>query len=511
VRALERGAWIQHFVAEHYEGEWDVLPLRAPATAVHPVQTIYPDPACDTWVDTPLLAVTPYLASVLAAFQCPLQAVRLMRLGPGSVIKRHRDHDLDVEHGRARLHIPIATNPEVDFELNGARVVLAEGECWYLRLSDPHAVANRGATDRVHLVIDAIVSPWLHEQLARAQEVTDASPHSAPVASEPREPASDRRPALPDWVPIGIDAGAPGPLVEWCDLGGAAFAHPFFTQTIEQARKEPHSTTTVWTPVDVLIAQASAHPGIAPAAFIFHTSRCGSTLVSQLARALPRTVVISEAPPIDELIRAAAPRAERIAWLRALIGALGQPRRAGDRLFFVKFDAWHVLDVPLVQEAFPAVPCVFIYREPAEVIASQMRMPGSYLLPGALDASIAGLSAAEATAAGREEYCARVLRRIYSTGAELAAEGRLSLLNYGEFPEAAIARVLDWAGLSNDPDARRVLADVALLDAKTPVMPYDGESAARRAPSRRASEAAERFVRRAFDDLESLRTSHVSR
>jgi ribosomal protein S18 acetylase RimI-like enzyme len=168
VRRLEQGAWIDHFVKQNYEGAWTVLPLRAPAGATHPVQMIHPDPACSSYVDTPLLALCPAIRQALGTFECPLEAVRLMRLGPQSAIKPHRDHDLDIEHGRVRLHIPIATNPDVDFQLNGARVVLEEGECWYLRLSDPHSVANRGATDRVHLVIDAIVSPWLHDQIGLA-------------------------------------------------------------------------------------------------------------------------------------------------------------------------------------------------------------------------------------------------------------------------------------------------------------------------------------------------------
>jgi hypothetical protein len=84
-----------------------------------------------------------------------------MRLSPGSVIKAHRDHDLDADHGVIRLHIPIETNPDVVFELNGAPVAMEAGSVWYLRLSDPHRAANRGATDRVHLVIDAVVNAWV--------------------------------------------------------------------------------------------------------------------------------------------------------------------------------------------------------------------------------------------------------------------------------------------------------------------------------------------------------------
>jgi hypothetical protein len=42
---------------------------------------------------------------------------------------------------------------------------MAPGSVWYLRLSDPHQVANRGETDRVHLVLDATVNPWLARML----------------------------------------------------------------------------------------------------------------------------------------------------------------------------------------------------------------------------------------------------------------------------------------------------------------------------------------------------------
>lgn len=53
-----------------------------------------------------------------------------------------------------RLHIPVVTNDGVDFRLNGVRCPMSAGSTWYLRLSDPHSVANRGSSDRVHLVID---------------------------------------------------------------------------------------------------------------------------------------------------------------------------------------------------------------------------------------------------------------------------------------------------------------------------------------------------------------------
>lgn len=163
---LESGEWMEHFVKQNFDGCWSVIPLRGPAGATHPVLMIYSDPSCENFANTPFLGRCAYFPEVLAAFPFPLDAVRLMKLTPGSTIKEHRDHDLAFESGAVRIHVPVSTHAQVDFMLNGTRVVLDEGTSWYLRLSDPHSVANRGESDRVHLVIDARRSPELDSWFA---------------------------------------------------------------------------------------------------------------------------------------------------------------------------------------------------------------------------------------------------------------------------------------------------------------------------------------------------------
>ena len=170
-------AWLRHFVEENYQGEWGVIPLRAPAGATHPVMMMYPAPDAEAFEDAPLLAQTPYIREILRGFECELQCVRLMRLTPGSAIREHRDHNLAAELDAIRLHTPVITNPGVDFRLNGTRVVMEPGSLWYLRLSDPHSVRNDGDGDRVHLVIDARPNAWLLTMLEYG-----ASPHTGDKA-----------------------------------------------------------------------------------------------------------------------------------------------------------------------------------------------------------------------------------------------------------------------------------------------------------------------------------------
>lgn len=168
---LERisgATWVDHFVKQNYEGDWSVLPLRYSAAATHPIMQAYSDPSVTDYAYSPLLDTAPAIRAAIDWFQCGLQTVRLMRLAPGSIIKEHFDHDLAAEWGAARVHIPITTNPQVEFTVNRIPVAMEAGSAWYLRLSDPHSVANRGTTDRVHLVIDCITNDWLTEQLTLA-------------------------------------------------------------------------------------------------------------------------------------------------------------------------------------------------------------------------------------------------------------------------------------------------------------------------------------------------------
>lgn len=179
VARISEEDWIAHFVTQNYEGGWSILPLRCKAGATHPIMMAVSDPSASAFEETPWLKRSPYLQEVLGAFACPLQSVRLMRLDPGSRIKPHCDHDLDAALGQARLHVPVTSNPDVAFWLNGSQVHMQPGEAWYVRLSDTHSVDNPGTTARVHLVIDCQVDAHL------AAMLVDAAAEAAQLGSQP--------------------------------------------------------------------------------------------------------------------------------------------------------------------------------------------------------------------------------------------------------------------------------------------------------------------------------------
>lgn len=160
---IETDEWFAHFNKGYYDGQWSGIALRSTNGLA---RQLYADPHAEKpFVDTPIMMRCPYVRTALTSFECPLRAVRFLKLSPGSTIKEHEDFTLGVDNGQLRFHVPVCTNAGVDFFLDGNQLEMKEGECWYLDLSRPHSVRNRGTTDRVHLVIDCEVNEWLRRMV----------------------------------------------------------------------------------------------------------------------------------------------------------------------------------------------------------------------------------------------------------------------------------------------------------------------------------------------------------
>jgi hypothetical protein len=158
--------WTPHFNTAYYEGDWSGIALRA---AKNSLVSIYPDPAAqDGYEYTASLDRCSYIPNVLNAFKCETESVRLLKLAAGSQILEHQDYCLGFENGFVRIHIPIETDQDVHFFLNGHRVEMIAGEAWYLNFNLKHRVANNSRKDRVHLVIDCVLNDWLRSYFPAA-------------------------------------------------------------------------------------------------------------------------------------------------------------------------------------------------------------------------------------------------------------------------------------------------------------------------------------------------------
>jgi hypothetical protein len=317
------------------------------------------------------------------------------------------------------------------------------------------------------------------------------------------------------WTPIRVNWQDRRPVIDWCFTEGVEFTDPFFDDTVRRCFRHPSRLLfRRETAISELSALTSADPALAPSGFIFHTSRCGSTLVAQMLAGLPSTLVMSEPGPLDSVLGArridpTLSEREHQRWFRGLVSALGRPRTPEQRHFVVKFDAWAVLDLPFILGAYPDTPWIFLYRDPVEVLVSQLDRRGYHMIPGSLSSDQLGLAGTEVTDLRPEEYCAAVLARLCESALEGSGEGR-NFVNYRQLPDAVADRVAPYFGIDVDPPARAAMGEIARRNAKNPVLDFTSDSPTKQnRASSHLRQAADHWVDPHYQALEQRRRCSV--
>jgi hypothetical protein len=315
--------------------------------------------------------------------------------------------------------------------------------------------------------------------------------------------------ALDGWLPGRIfwdDADVEASVVEWIWCDTPRFTEAFLDDTFTRLMRHPaNALFRRRTTLAELEAWAGRRPGIAPTGFIFHVSRCGSTLLAHLLGRLDGALVLSEPGPVDSLIRAGdrLSRSRRITLLRAMVGALGQARAPGQERLFVKFDAWNTLQHALIRDAFPETPWVFLYRDPVEVLVSALRQRGVHTVPGLLPAALFGI---EDQPPG-DDYAARVLGAIYAAGLDAHGQAPGLLVDYSQLPGATWDAVAAHFGIAPTTDEIARLTAASGRNPKQGDQPFtaDAETKRRSAPEDLRA-LAEQWMRPAYERLEEARS-----
>lgn len=264
-------------------------------------------------------------------------------------------------------------------------------------------------------------------------------------------------PSMRGWYPLLADPEH----LWWRHFGDKRFSEPFFHDTVfALGRHQPY----VQTGYDAL---AAFDDTLAPSAFIFHTSRCGSTLLAQLLALLPDTVVMSEPPVIDAFLatrHARQDEADSVQPIRRIVAALGQRRFGRERHYFIKLDSWHIGALPLLRQAFPDTPCIFLYRRPDEVLASHCRQRGRQMVPGLVAPTLLRPDTSGLAPGDLDGYGARVLALFFEAACRHSDE--LLLFNYTQLPQLTWETLPELFGICCPPATVAAMRARAGLHAK---------------------------------------------
>jgi hypothetical protein len=323
-------------------------------------------------------------------------------------------------------------------------------------------------------------------------------------------------PPLTGWTPVRVDWEDEPSSVRWVFTDGIEFTEPFFIETVRRARDDPFRLL-FWraTDVDALVELAERSAGIEPVGVIFHLSRSGSTLVSQMLAGLPSTLVLSEPPHVDQVLRAlfhpGITDDRVVSVLGALGAAFGQAPRPGQTCLILKLDAWAIRHWRVVRAAFPKAACIFVYRDPVDVLLSHLDHRGMHMVPGALPPQLLGIDDDQPPTSW-EDYGAAVLAGLCTSALEAAQSEAVELVAHADLPDAVANVIAPRFGVPIGPAERDVFAGIARRDAKNPVIPFETIAGERRRRAPRAVvEAATERVGPLFEALETIRIDRGAR
>ncbi|HSL53422.1 MAG TPA: hypothetical protein VK868_03465 [Pyrinomonadaceae bacterium] len=271
---------------------------------------------------------------------------------------------------------------------------------------------------------------------------------------------ADQSTDLKGWLPVDavVVEGRPGLL--WMEMSGVRPTEPFFEQTVERAKRENRAER--FTEFEVLLQLEKQMESVPPTGFIFHSSRCGSTLVANACRAISGSIVLSEANAIDKLIArfitdTGNPVKESLysVFLRGVVHALAQRRSGEERHLFIKFACCSFAQIERIKRIWPAVPWLFLYRDPVETIVSNMKEVPPWLIDN--DRRVLSSIIGDNREMSLEELCARTIGSLYSTAYNLA-NGNSMLLNYKQLSVPVIASVLNFFKVSPSAEELETIA-----------------------------------------------------
>jgi|GEM_PF-3029856 len=242
-------------------------------------------------------------------------------------------------------------------------------------------------------------------------------------------------------------------------------------------------------------------------AFIFHTSRCGSTLASRVLETHPDVVSFSEYGVFSRAVRMDIESGDLdFPIFRACLAAMAPPDQLGPKRMIVRFSSWTSLIMEPLIKAFPMTPWVFIYRNPLEVLVSLRKKPTIWftqpdwfraMAPRSLDRGHDPAS-----------FAASVLDQFMVSASRAAGAHRL-LLNYADFPDVLMQPLFEHVGLTWSSELQEPTMAATCFYSKSGAgtqLPFAPDTATKhREVTAGEKMAARHHAQEAFNDLERLR------
>lgn len=313
-------------------------------------------------------------------------------------------------------------------------------------------------------------------------------------------------PELDGRIPYKLIFDEKGNLFfRWLFIGQKKINEPFFDETISACLSLPENSTMPYTTDGTMMERSKLVDAVSPAAFIFHISRCGSTLLAQLLCIDERFIVLSEVPILDQVLRLPFSGRKNSSdvdkLFSALLRLLGQRRNGKEEYLFVKTDSWHLMFFEILRRLFPGISALLLYRSPGDVIRSHQKLRGMHAVPGPLEREIFGFEES-VNELFPDQYLERVLESYFKKCLDILATDNYSkALSYHDGALKMLHDTISVCAISMRADVLAQMEDRTMHHSKYPGNKF--------APETFVNEASSKTVTELFEQLEEARQKQM--
>lgn len=297
---------------------------------------------------------------------------------------------------------------------------------------------------------------------------------------------------LKNWIPYKLASTETGINCSWLDAANEPFTEPFFDETISKliSRRRAYSSTNSLSTLEMMKQWGSLLNDACPGAIIFHISRCGSTLISQMLSTSPKCTVLAEVPFLDDILRlplkhTAIDETAVNSLFTVCLRFYNRDRNSTDsnnydnRQLIIKADSWHIFFYRQLRQLYPETPFVLIYRKPNEVFRSHRKQPGLHSVPGLLEPQLFGIEPTDPLLSNHDAYLAHVLEGYLERYIDIiSTDKRCLFLNYKEGPMRMVLKIAAFTNIGlTDADLAQ-MEERSYYHSKRPIERFEEEAVA---------------------------------
>jgi hypothetical protein len=293
------------------------------------------------------------------------------------------------------------------------------------------------------------------------------------VFTQPRSIADTRTLRwLPEkgWLPLSFALDRHPYRIRWAEFGSMPLEQPFYDWSVVQLRGA-HGKREEWeTDLRTLLEMAQLFPSTRPAGVIAHVSRCGSTWISNCLKTAENVTVVSEAPPVNQVLdpafapqEAQYPEAVRQQMLSSLVTTFSRYRGGEPTHVVLKLAFYGLFAISRLRSYWPDLPILILIRNPVEVIASNVFRPPGWLVTRDLSGKERAFDWVPKNpwAMTDEEYAARAIGSLCQSALQQFDRGCM-VVDYENMNDAAMERIASFFGLhlpaAQDPAFRTMMS-----------------------------------------------------